>query len=515
MLVDSFLEATARRLPDKVGLVAGARRLTYGELDSAGNALAVAFRSLGLARGDRVVIHLENSVEGVVSIFGTLKADGVFVLINPTVKPEKLAYVLNDSGATVLVSDQRPAVVAEALREVPGLRAVVLVGDSGPADALHAEGRRVETFQDLLDANRGVPAPRPRGIDVDVAALIYTSGSTGVPKGVTLTHANITSAADSISSYLEITEADVILDALPLSFDYGMYQVLLAFQAGARLILERAFVYPSTVLHLIVCERVTGLPLVPMMAALLLRQDLSAYDLSSLRYLTNTGAVLPTEHVMALRERLPHVKIFKMYGLTECKRVSYLDPADIDRRPDSVGRPMDNVEVYLVDEQGVRLESGLGELVVRGSNIMQGYWRSPEDTARALKPGPYPGEFVLHTGDRFRIDEEGYMYFLSRTDDVIKSRGQKVSPREVEAVLHRLPGVQEAFVTGVRDAVLGEAVKAFVTLDGSRSLSEQDLLWHCAKHLEDFMVPKSVEIVDTLPRTSAGKVARQQLQPSE
>jgi acyl-CoA synthetase (AMP-forming)/AMP-acid ligase II len=258
-------------------------------------------------------------------------------------------------------------------------------------------------------------------------------------------------------------------------------------------------------------EGVTALPIVPMIAALLLKLDLGAYELRSLRYVTNTGAALPTAHINTLRERLPHVRIFSMYGLTECKRVSYLDPAEIDARPGSVGKAMSNVEVYLVDEAGRRMDHGIGELVVRGSNVMQGYWRSPEDTARVLKPGLLPGERVLHTGDIFRIDDDGFMYFQSRTDDVIKSRGQKVSPREIENVLHAIPGVAEAAVIGVPDPVLGEAIKAFVTVTRSSPLTEQDVLRQCAQALEDFMVPKWVEIVDALPRTGSGKVARKAL----
>ena len=351
---------------------------------------------------------------------------------------------------------------------------------------------------------------------MDLAALVYTSGSTRRPRGVMLTHGNIVAAATSIADYLELTADDVILNVLPLSFDYGLYQVLLSFKSAGCLVLERAFVYPSTVLDTIARERVTGLPIVPMMAALLLRQDLAGYDISSLRYMTNTGAVLQPAHIEALRARMPHVKIFSMYGLTECKRVSYLPPEEIDRRPTSVGKPMDNVEVYLVAEDGRHLATGVGELAIRGSNVMQGYWGAPDDTARVLKPGRYPGEFVLHSGDIFRIDDEGYMYFLNRTDDVIKSRGQKVSPREVESVLHTVPGVLEAVVLAVSDPVLGEAIKAFVTLDGSCPVTEQQIARYCTSKLEDFMVPRSVEIVQHLPRTSSGKIARRALQlPSQ
>ena len=505
MLVDEFLERTAAEYPAHVGLVCGNRRLTYRQLDEAANRLANGLREAGVGRGDRVIVHLDNTVEAVLSIFGVLKAGGIFALVNPTIKAEKLAYVLNDSEAALLITDRRyEPVAAEALARAPHVGAVAVVADTPQLDRPLGTARRI-SFSDLLNAPARKPARET--IDQDLAALVYTSGSTGHPKGVMLTHLNMVAAATSINEYLANTADDVILNVLPLSFDYGLYQVLLAFGAGARLVLERSFAYPSATLERIACERVTGFPIVPMIGALILKHDLDSYDYSSLRYITNTGAALPPTHVEALRTRLPHVRIFSMYGLTECKRVSFLSPEELDRRPTSVGKPMNNVEVYLVD-QGRRIETGIGELVVRGSNVMKGYWRAPEATARVLKPGLLPGEMVLHTGDVFRIDDEGFMYFISRSDDVIKTRGQKVSPREVENVLHAAPGVQEAVVIGVPDPVLGQAVEAFVTLDGRTRVTVQDLLRHCARHLEDFMVPQKVTIVDELPRTSSGKVAR-------
>lgn len=514
MLVDTFLAEAAQQFPDKVGLVSGQRRVTYRQLDEAANAVAAGLRALGVLPGDRIVIHLENGVEAVLSIFGALRADAVFVPVNPTVKAEKLAYVVNNCGAAILISDQHwDGTAAGASGAISGVKAVVRVGGR-PSDSAW-DGRPVTSFDALLDAGRGGPPPVARGINLNLAALVYTSGSTRRPRGVMLTHGNIVSAAASIADYLELTSDDVILNVLPLSFDYGLYQVLLSCKSGGCLVLERAFVYPSTVLDTIARERVTGLPIVPMMAALLLKQDLTAYDISSLRYISNTGAVLQPSHIEALRARMPHVRIFSMYGLTECKRVSYLAPEEIDRRPTSVGKPMDNVEVYLVAEDGRQLDAGVGELVIRGSNVMQGYWGAPEDTARVLKPGRYPGEFVLYSGDIFRIDEEGYMYFLNRTDDVIKSRGQKVSPREVESVLHAAPGVLEAFVLPIPDPVLGDAIKAYVTLDGSQAVTEQEIVRYCTGNLEDFMVPKSVQIVERLPRTSSGKIARQALRIPE
>lgn len=511
MQVEEFLGQSARRCSEKVALVCGARRLTYRELDEAANQLAAGLGELGVRRGDRVVVFLENSVEAVISIFGVLRAGAAFVPVGPTVKADKLAYILADSGAAALIADQRAHVaVADALRRAPDVRATIVVGGAG--DTIESAGFKVVPFLNVVvDPQRGrVSRPELGCIDLDLAALVYTSGSTGRPKGVMLTHLNMVAAATSISDYLGNTEDDVILDVLPLSFDYGLYQVFLAFKVGARLILERSFVYATVMLDLLVRERVTGLPIVPMLAVLLLKHDLSAYELS-LRYITNTGAVLPPAHIEALRDRFPNVRLFSMYGLTECKRVSFLPPEEIDERPTSVGKPMDNVEVFVADESGRLHETGAGELVIRGSNVMQGYWRAPEATARVLKPGRFPDEQLLYTGDHFHIDGDGYMYFQGRLDDLIKSRGQRVSPREVENVIYEVPGVTAVSVVGIPDEMRGSYIKAFVCFEREQSMTEQEVIRHCAQRLEDFMVPRVVEFVDSIPTTESGKLHRRLL----
>lgn len=456
----------------------------------------------GLRRGDRVVISLENSIEAVISIFAALKAGGVFVMVNPTTKADKLAFVLNDSRAAALVCHRRQVPrLQEASTPTPHLSIVVIEGqprDKAPGD------RRTVPFHEPPD----VPLRPSNGIDIDLAALVYTSGSTGIPKGVMLTHLNMVSAATSILTYLENTETDVILNALPLSFDYGLYQVLMAFGIGATVVLERSFAYAHAALERMALEGVTGFPIVPTMAALLLQLDLSKYDFRTLRYITSTGAAFPKEHLLHLRRLLPHIRIYSMYGLTECKRVSYLPPTELEARPDSVGRGMPNQEAYIVDESGRRLSTGVGELVIRGSSVMQGYWERPEETHRVLKPGALPGERVLHSGDIFRMDREGYLYFVGRKDDIIKTRGEKVSPKEVENVLCGIEGVAEAAVFGVPDSILGEAVTAAVTLKAGARLTKNDILRYCARQLEDFMLPRHVEIVPSMPKSANGKILK-------
>jgi amino acid adenylation domain-containing protein len=512
MQVEAFLENSAKRSPDKVALVCGNRRWTYSELERAANQLAHALLAEGVRHGDRVAVCLENSSEAVIAIFAILKAGAVFMMFNPTTKTDKLAYVLNNSRAAAMISSGRKLQgLDEVWYQTPHLKSLVAVGPAAPIPA--PPDKSLCSWDELLTRHAAdVLPPTKQAIDIDLAALIYTSGSTGNPKGVMLTHLNMVSAATSITTYLGNTPDDIILNVLPLSFDYGLYQVLMAFKFGGTIIVERSFTYPHAVLQKLVAERATGFPLVPTMAAILLQMDLSRYDLSSLRYVTNTGAALPVEHILRLRALLPHATVFSMYGLTECKRVSYLPPEQLDVRPGSVGRGMPNEEVFLVDDEGNRLGPGAtGQLVVRGANVMKGYWELPAETDKVLKPGPLPGEKVLYTGDIFRNDLDGYLYFVGRKDDIIKSRGEKVSPKEVENALCSHAEVVEAAVIGVPDAILGQAIKAIVTRRNGSSLTVQDLLRHCAARLEDFMVPQIIEFCDTLPKSANGKVDKRAL----
>ncbi len=510
MLVHEFLEQSAARYPTKTALVCGNRRLSYGEIDAQADRLASSLRRAGVCRGDRVVITLPNTPEAVVSLFAALKADAVFVMVNPTTKADKLGYILANCRPTALIADARQAVVVEqAVAVSPSVRCLVVVGGAivGPVTREHGGSIAGVSWADALaDGDEGRP-PR-RAIDLDLAALIYTSGSTGRPKGVMATHLNMVTAATSITTYLEAVPEDVVIDALPLSFDYGLYQVLMASRVGATLVLERRVAYPQMLVDRMAQEGVTGLPGVPTLFALLLQlSGLERCHLPQLRYITNTGAALPVEHIRRLRAAFPHARLYSMYGLTECKRVSYLPPEEVDRRPRSVGIAMPNTEVWVEDAGGNRLGPGqVGELVVRGAHVTRGYWEDPEATMRAFGPGPFPGETVLHTGDLFTMDADGFLYFVGRQDDIIKTRGEKVSPREVENVLYGLPETAEAAVVGVPDPVLGEAIKAYIVPLNGSNLTEQDVIRHCRIHLEDHMVPTQIEFCIELPKTDSGKI---------
>ncbi|MET3926713.1 AMP-binding protein [Devosia sp. 2618] len=501
MRVETFLTASAARFGDKTALIAGKTRLSYAQLDAMSDALAAGLKARGVKRDDRVLVFLDNCWEAAVSIFAVLKAGATFSPINASTKADKLAYIAENCGARVVITQPR---LAGAVAEAVTLGAVFdLVVLSGQSDALPD----AVSFETLLETP--VSGPLNTGIDLDLAMLIYTSGSTGRPKGVMMSHRNIEAAATSITTYLENTADDIVLNVLPLAFDYGLYQLLMAIKVGATLVLEKSFAFPQAIFATMRAEKVTGFPLVPTMAAMILNmKDIEPGSFPDLRYISNTAAALPPAHIARLRTLLPGTTIFSMYGLTECKRCTYLPPAHLDDKTGSVGIAIPNTEAFVVDDAGQRVAPGeVGQLVIRGPHVMQGYWANPEATAKALRPGPNPWEKVLYTGDLFYADADGFLFFVGRTDDIIKTRGEKVAPKEVEAVLSACAGVVEAVVVGKDDPVLGQSIHAIVVASDP-ALTERDVIRHCAKSLEEFMVPKSVEFRDSLPKTDTGKVSR-------
>jgi amino acid adenylation domain-containing protein len=516
--VAEFLEASAARSPDKVALVSGKTALTYAALDAWANRIARALRAKGVGRGDRVLIFGDNTPEVAASIWGALKADAVFFVVNAQVKAEKLAYMIDDAGVAAVVADATlVAAWSEACQRAVA-RPPVLVHGAQTARALDlavtAGVAGVASFAALVDAQSPEAPPR-RTVDVDLAAIIYTSGSTGEPKGAMLTHRNVAFASWSVTTLLENTADDVILGVVPLAFNYGLYQWLMAVRLGATLVLERSFAFPVAMLQRAAATGVTGFAGVPTMFALLGElKDAGVPPLAGVRYVSSTAAALLPKHLEAIARWFPNARVYSMYGLTECKRVSWLPPADLARKPGSVGVPIPGTEFWVVDPEGRRHDrSAEGELVVRGSHIMAGYWRKPEVTARFLRPGALPREVHFHTGDFVRLDDEGYLYFIARMDEVIKTRGEKVAPREVEAALERLEGVRECAVIGVPDELLGAAVKAFVVLsDEYRGrYSEKDVALRLGQVLEAYMVPKHVEFRESLPKTAMGKIVKKGL----
>lgn len=489
--LDSDLRASAAARPAHTAIVDADQRLTYRELDERVDQLAQQLRGLGVARGDRVAVVMRNSADAAVAIYAIGRAGAAFVPLNATAKEHKLRHLLGHCEAGAVICDrgvyERVRVVSENLET---LRDVIVTDEPLPAVAAGSESGDV--------------------LDVDLAAIIYTSGSTGLPKGAVFLHRNMHFVAGSIVAYLGLHAEDRILCVLPLSHTYGLYQLIMTVRVGATIVLEHGMTMPGRVVEALERERITVLPGVPTVWHVLVSlQGLAERDLPHLRLLTNAGAALSASRVRDVHRTFPNALLFSMYGQTECKRVCYLPPDQIELRPDSVGVAIPGTEAWIEDERGREVAAGeIGELMVRGDHVMQGYWRDPETTARKIKPGRFPGDRVLRSGDLFRRDEDGYLYFVGRTDDIITSRGEKVAPGEIERVLYALDGVHEVAVAGVPDERLGEAVIAHVSLVAGCAHDARSLRRHCAMHLEDFMVPKRVVIHDALPKTDNGKIDR-------
>ncbi|WP_052675446.1 class I adenylate-forming enzyme family protein [Pseudomonas tussilaginis] len=510
VLLQDVLETRNGLHPDKAAIIYADETYTYAQLDEASARLAAGLQVNGLQRQERVVVCLGNRVETVCAFWGILKAGGVVVNVGLETPPDSLDYIVRDAEASVLITTtEKFASLAVSTAELAYLKLIVLLdGEAGSSVA--------QTFESLLGQGAGVPLPCGN-LDLDLAAIIYTSGSTGAPKGVMLTHRNMLAALASLHTYLGYNDSDNVLCSLPLSFDYGLYQMIMAISAGATLVLEKEFTWPIFLIRKIRQYQVTVIPFVPTMLTLLHEYaHKREATFAGVRMVTNTGAALKAPHIAQMKALFPLAQIFSMYGLTECKRCTYLPPEDIDSKPGSVGIAIPNTELWLVDEDGQRIDQPhqVGQLVIRGATVMAGYWRNPAATALKLKPGRYPGESVLYTGDYCSLDEDGYLYFRGRMDHMIKSRGMKVSPSEVEGFLYAIDGVEAAAVVGIEHASVGEGLCAFITLGQGVSLSAEQVLERCRHGLETHKVPLSIVIESSLPRTANGKVDLQQLQHS-
>lgn len=509
-LVHHMLRASATRFPEKEALVHGAVRLSYRTVAAQCAGLAAGLRAAGLQRGERVGIFLDPSVQQVLSIFGVSQAGGVYVPINQVLFPDQVAHIARDCGMTALITTKtKLATLSPVLKEVPTLKFVVLDAEVGGQEC----PLPATVFADLCHL---LPSSTWNEVTIekDLAAILYTSGSTGRPKGVMLSHAQIIAGASIVSTYLEITDRERILAVLPFSFDAGMNQLTTAFQQGATLILT-TFVFAREIVQMLLKENITGLAGVPTLWSLLAQpaSTLHKTSLPHLRYVTNTGGAMPQPVLKTLRQVLPGTKVVLMYGLTEAFRSTYLPPEELDRRPTSMGKAIPDTEILVVTDQGEPCRPGeIGELVHRGPTVSMGYWGQPDLTAKVLRPHPFlPKELgdqerVCYSGDLVKMDEDGFLYFVGRRDTMIKSSGFRISPTEVEEALFSCGKLKGVAVIGIPDEVLGQTIKAFAVLRDGESLEADELLAYCGEKLPRHMVPKAVELLSDLPKTSSGKV---------
>ena len=509
-LIHELIGESADRRPLAGALVDGGLRLTYRELAARVSAAAHGFAALGLERFDRVAIYIEKRHEAVVAMFGAAEAGLVFVPVNPLLKPAQVAHVLRDSNARLLVTTRaRLDGLADILAGCPELRHVVVADPEAP----RRKGLAATARRECLAHGRG--AALHRSIETDMAALLYTSGSSGPPKGVVLSHRNLVAGADSVARYLGNSPADRILAVLPLSFDYGMSQLTTAFASGASVVLMN-HVLTRDIPEMIDRERITGLAAVPTLWIQLANLDWRGRH--QLRYITSSGGCMPRPTLATLREALPRTRIYLMYGLTEAFRSTYLAPEQVDSRPDSIGKAIPNAEVLVLDPEGRACGPGQpGELVHRGPLVSLGYWNDPVQTAQRFRPlppcaGQPRPDAAVWSGDTVRMDEEGYLYFICRTDEMIKTSGYRVSPTEIEDVLYATGMVGEAVALGVAHPVLGQAVAVVATPNKDGIPDSATLLAACKARLPSYMQPALVEIrPGPLPRNPNGKFDRRML----
>ncbi len=512
-LIHEFISASALRQPHAEALVYGPQRLDYAALAAAVSRSAQVLLGQGLAAGERVAVYMEKNVENVVAMFGAAAAGGAFVPVNPLLKPEQVAYILADCNVRVLVTSvDRLRLLGGALAACRDLKLVLAVGNGALPELA---GVDVLGWQAAQDAAPSGLAPH-RAIDGDMAAILYTSGSTGKPKGVVLSHRNMVAGATSVASYLDNTPSDRLLAVLPLSFDYGLSQLTTAFHAGATAVLINHLL-PRDVLNAVVAEKITGLAAVPPLWIQLAPLPWPAD--CTLRYLTNSGGAMQRPTLDALRAALPHAKPYLMYGLTEAFRSTYLPPEELERRPDSMGKAIPNAEVMVLRPDGSECAPGEpGELVHRGALVSLGYWNDPAKTAERFKPiaprqyGLPLTELAVWSGDTVRKDEDGFLYFISRNDEMIKTSGYRVSPTEVEEVVYARDQVAEAAALGVKHPALGQAIVVVALPREGVALTASDLLAALKPHLPAYMLPQKVVIAEaSLPRNPNGKIDRKLL----
>jgi len=524
VLLPELIAVAAQRAPQAMALTHGESSLSYADLHAQVNQFAAGLIALGIARSERVAIYLEKRFETVIASFGAPAAGAVFVPVNPLLKPEQVAFILQDCNVRVLLtSPERFALMQDYLPSCHDLRHVVLTEAATgaiPAEKSETLSLGVLGWSDLLASPM---RPGHRVIDTDMVSILYTSGSTGRPKGVVLSHRNMMAGAKSVASYLENNAHDTLLAALPLSFDAGFSQLTTAFHAGARVVLLN-YLMPRDVLKAMEREGVTGLTAVPPLYIQLSQLEWPSAINDTLRYFANTGGRMPRETLTLLRQRVPKARPFLMYGLTEAFRSTYLPPEEVDRRPDSIGKAIPNAEILVLREDGSPCAAEEpGELVHRGALVGMGYWNDADKTAERYKllapdaPGRQAGlqlpEYAVFSGDTVRMDAEGFLYFIGRRDEMMKTSGYRVSPTEVEEILYATQLVGECMAFGVEHAVLGQAIQVIATPPAATGvLDTKALLQACKARMPAYMVPAGIEVLaGPLPRNPNGKIDRKTL----
>ena len=509
---------SADAYPDHDALTYKGSPLTYRALMDSVQAFSDSLRALGLRRHGRVGIYAGKHPQTVIAAFGASRFGAVFVPINPVFKADQVNYILQNCDVEVLVTSQaRLTSLGKTVNDCKALRHIIVIDGVEPESGFVHQAQQIG-WEELPGTDDASPQAAP-AIGSDMAAIMYTSGSTGKPKGVVLSHTNVVMGAQSVAHYLRNVSDDRILAALPLSFDAGLSQVTTAFCAGATVVLHD-YLFPRDVVRLVRDERVTGITGVPPLWIQLAEQDWSDNSGHGLRYFANTGGKMPRDTLSRLREIFPNAEPYLMYGLTESFRSTYLPPSEVDRRPDSIGKAVPNVEVMVVNDAGEECgPDEEGELVHRGPLVSMGYWNDPERTAKRFRPVPgTPSglplpELAVWSGDTVRKDNDGFLYFVGRRDEMIKTSGYRVSPTEIEEVAYASGMVTEAAALGVPHATLGQGILLVATAgnDSARPEPSDELLTVFRAQLPGYMVPLAIIWREEIPRNANGKLDRRQL----
>ena len=501
MLIHRFLEDNVEKFPYKDALIYFGGRLTYIELEKAANRLSNRLIENGIKPGDRVGILIEPLINYAIAYFAILKAGAIAVGLNTQGTARNFKSILRDCEVSGLIIQNR---LIQALNEIhadiPSLKYVI--GDGG-CDGLTGKLRSESwlAIQMTGDHKRPNIEQKPES----PAQIIYTSGTTGDPKGVTLSHNNLTANTDSIVQYLHLEHEDKVMAILPFFYSYGNSLLLTHMRVGGSIVMDTRFAYPNVVLDVMSQERVTGFSGVPSTFAILMhKSNIHNYRFEHLRYITQAGGPMTPALTEKIMKAMPHLKIYIMYGQTEASaRLSYLEPDMLLKKLGSIGKAIPGVTLTVKNDQGNVCKTGeVGEIVAAGDNIMLGYWKKPGETAQVVKADG------LHTGDLAKTDDEGYLYIVSRKSDMIKSGAHRISPKEIDEILAEHEAVQESAVVGVPDEILGEALKAVIVLRQGAKATVRDMLKHCRANLPAFKVPKYIEFRDSLPKTSSGKIRR-------
>lgn len=504
-LIHHFLETHAQATPEQMACIHGEETVTYGEMERQANRVAYTLRELGVRRGDRVALLIENSSAYIAAYYGILKCGAVTVATFTTTTTKTLSFILNDCDVQVVITQSKQlALLEEAREKLPKLRAIVLLDESA-ANTADLPWQMITSTEVVQQPDSALNLLQ---IDLNLASIIYTSGSTGDPRGAVLSHLNIVANTRSIVSYLGLTSQDRIMVVLPFPYVYGKSLLNTHFAVGGTVIIDNQFVFPNVVLKTMQEKGATGFSGVPSTFAIMLgKSAVRKMEFPALRYITQAGGAMAPTLIREVMEVFHGKKVFIMYGATEASaRLSYLPPDDLPHKVGSIGKAIPNVELRLIKDDGAEAGPGeIGEIVARGANMMQGYWNQPEETKAVLT------EHGFHTGDLGRMDDEGFFYVVGRKRDMIKSGGNRVSAKEIEEIILEHPNILETAVIGVPDQYIGEAICAYIVPKNGVPVPSEEVIGYCKERLPEYKVPRTVILRESLPKNASGKIMKEEL----